>query len=142
MVFLTLETGRNSYLSRLRRINALLNSDLRVSFGLDFTTAHHLTSRKSDAQQTANLDFAVSVLHGQPRHVVLCLLEVSRLTARFGIEPAGLVQLEREIAEEQERELHCLSDSGISHSSLVSWQYQPASPAPDKMKHSRFVRGA
>uniref|UniRef100_A0ABD2W7Q4 GAR domain-containing protein n=1 Tax=Trichogramma kaykai TaxID=54128 RepID=A0ABD2W7Q4_9HYME len=82
------------------------------------------------------------VLHNHKRHVVLCLLEVVRLSSRnFQLEPSDLVQLETEIEAEQELELHCLSDSGISHSSLVSWQYpeEPTSPTdecPDKMKHS------
>lgn len=74
----------------------------------------------------------------------MCLLEVARLASKYSLEPPGLVQLEREIAAEQERELHCMSDSGISHSSLVSWQFQQPSPSPSPVpppeiiKHSRY----
>lgn len=48
--------------------------------------------------------FCTAVLQNKPRNVVLCLMEVSRLASRFGLEPPGLVQMEKEIDDEEARD--------------------------------------
>ncbi|XP_031340328.1 GAS2-like protein pickled eggs isoform X2 [Photinus pyralis] len=59
------------------------------------------------------------VLHNNWRNVILCLLEVARLSVQYGIEPPNLVQFEKEVMGKSH---YPTSDYQID--SQISWQFQ------------------